>query len=697
MDSKTKFEKLFSPCNIGKLQIKNRIVRPAAIMHYVDKEGFITDKHLAFYGALARGGTGLVIMGGCCIDYPMGWQDPGMIRIDDDKYIPGFVKIAEKVHQYNGKVFAQILHAGPSHPARFTDLTPTSSSIMPEGQVPGMAETSYFKGLRRRPPRELTVTEIKSIIGKFGDAAERIKKAGFDGIEVNGAAAHLLNSFMSRVWNHRQDEYGFANLENRSRMFVEVLQEVRNRVGPDYPITARFNGSEFGWEGCTKIDDARGFAKILEKAGADGIHVMAIGYGPPDAFVWHWNEQVFFPEPPEHLPEGLDWSRRGAGATIPIASAIKKEVSIPVMMVGRLNPELAEQILREGHADLIGIQRRLIADPDLPNKLMAGKTEDIAPCTACLQCLDMEIDVPCRINAALSGSEDYSIPSASKKKRVIVVGGGPAGLEAARVAAIRGHEVILYEKEPKLGGLLPLATMVKGADTEDLPALIRYLKTQVTKLGVKINLGQEFTISKISQLKPDAVILATGGKQTIPNIKGADSHIVVGGSELHHQLKTYLKFFSPNMLRWLTRFYMPLGKRVIIIGGDIQGCELAEFLVKRGRKVIIVETAEAIGDKLPMLKKGKLLWWLEKKGVVMLPGVRYNEITSKGLTITTKEGNMQTLEADTVVTSLPLSPETDLLNALKGKVPEVYVAGDCKNPRLIMTAIADGYHISRGL
>ena len=270
-------------------------------------------------------------------------------------------------------------------------------------------------------------------------------------------------------------------------------------------------------------------------------------------------------------------------------------------------------------------------------------------------------------------------------------------MEAARVAAIRGHEVILYEKEPKLGGLLPLAALVKGLEIEDLPALVRYLKVQITKLGVKIRLGQEVNPSVIEEIKPDVVILAAGGIPAVPDIPGINRRNVVSSADLHRRLKKYLRFFSPKVIRWLTKFWMPIGKRVVVIGGQLHGCEIAEFLIMRGRKVTIVDTADTMGEGLMEELKWLFFRWLDKRGATTMTGVKYVEITDKGLTIITKEGKRQTIEADTILPAIPLAPNAELMKALEDKVPEIYAIGDCSEPRLIIDAIADGYRIARAL
>lgn len=699
MSGKTKFEKLLEPFHIGQVRTRNRIIKTAAGMSFVGEYGFIGERRNAFYEVIAKGGAGLIIVEPCPVEYPLGSYLPDLIRIDDDKFLPGLTELTRVMHKHGCPTFLQLVHAGPWHqtpndspawvPPWPSRLQRISSSYMAENEFPGPDFDV---------PREVTTTDIEDVVDKFARAAERAREAGFDGVEINADTANLVNSFLSRVYNRRQDDYGCRSLGSRARFLVEIIRETKKRVGPDFAVTILFNGAEYGVDKGTTIEEARGFARIMQDAGADALQVRAHGYG--DYFQMIFPEYLFCPALPEVLPKELDWSRHGAGVTVPLAAAVKQVVTIPVIGVGRLSPEFGEQLLHQGKVDFVGMSRRLMADPELPNKLAAGSLEDIAPCTACLGCISEIITdkpVRCRVNGALGGKEEYYyVTPSEKKKRVVVIGGGPAGMEAARVAAIRGHEVILYEKEHKLGGLLPLAAMVKGVEIEDLVALVRYLKTQIIKLGVKIRLREEFHASLVEEIKPDAVILAAGGVPGVLEIPGANRRNVVSGSDLHLQLKTYMKFLGPQVLRWLTRFWMPLGKNVVIIGGEIQGCELAEFLLKRGRKVTIVHIGETLGDGLPEANKFHYVEWLTKKGVV-ITGVKYEEINEKGLVITTREGERQTINADTIVIALPFKPNTELIKALEGKAPEVYSIGDCSEPRLIMDAIGDGYRIARDI
>jgi 2,4-dienoyl-CoA reductase (NADPH2) len=367
-------------------------------------------------------------------------------------------------------------------------------------------------------------------------------------------------------------------------------------------------------------------------------------------------------------------------------------VSIPVTVVAKLDADLGEKLLREGKVDFIAMTRRLLADPDYPKKIAEGRVEEIQPCTGCDNCLGSR---RCRINGLL-GTPFNTIEKASKKKKVLVIGGGPGGMSAARVSAMRGHDVTLYEKSGMLGGLMPLASIVKGNRPEDLSLIVSYFSRQLAKLGVKVELGKEADLSIVDRIKPDVVFLAAGGTSTVPNIPGIDKPNVVSGAALHRRLTLALRFFKPETLRNLTKYYLPMGKRVVVIGGAIQGCELAEFLAKRGRQVTVVETSNAIGDGMVDALLAHLLIWFKKKHVTLINGVKeYVEITDQGLTLITSDGKKQTIEADSIVTALPLTPNDELLEKLKGKVPEVYPIGDCRQPLLIADAIGTGLRTAR--
>jgi 2,4-dienoyl-CoA reductase (NADPH2) len=685
MTNGREFNRLFEPGTIGQLKIKNRFVRVAAGTDFVDAAGVLQlNKELPYFEAVARGGVGLIIISGARSPFRF-----------DEKHVPDYKALTDMVHKYNCPIFSQFEHRGawlpgPKGPVDKDEIV--SASAIPLSELQERGPDFPIE------PRELRVTEIKAIVDNLASAAERARKAGFDGMEINAATCHLGNSFLSRAWNRRKDEYGCQSLENRARFVIEIKDEIKRRLGQAVPVGILINGAEFGIKDGLTIAETQGLAQIFEQAGFDYISVRSYGY--MDYYDLHLPDSILFPEPPKPAPP-LDINRQGVGISVPVAAAIKKVVSIPVIHAGKLDAELGERLLKEGKVDFIGLARPLIADPEYVNKVAAGRMEDITPCIRCLMCFATVADrgsgVRCTVNAAVGSEDDYVVlPRAQEKKKVVVVGAGPAGLEAARVAALRGHEVTLYEKGRRLGGLLLVSSFLKGDDIEDLGAWIRYYKTQLDKLSVKAMLGTEVNEALIEQIKPDVVIIATGGKPTVPEVPGVNKRNVLTAPQLHRKVKRYLDLFGPKVLRRLTRFYPPVGKRVLVMGGRGQRAAVAEFLVKRGRQVTIIDIEESLGDPTwAKVRDLRLFRWLAKKGVTMMTEVKYDEITDKGISIVTKDGKRQMLGVDTIIPVLPLAPNTKLFESLKGKVPEVYCVGDCREPHARLEAVADGYRVAR--
>ena len=679
------FPKLLEPALIGKVRLRNRIIKTAQGSSVIEPDtGFVGDRAKAYYETLAKGGVGLLIVESCGVEYPLGVHHPPVqFRLHDDDLIPSFSELARISHKHGCPIFLQLFHAGPWNPTGLL-VRPNArcSSVLTKAEMPG-PDFVEAKGM--------TLSEVKEVIEMFIKAAERAAKAGFDGVEINAGTCHLANSFLSRVFNHRQDEYGASTLENRARFVSDIVRGIKKRIGPDFAVMALINIVEYGNEKGTTIEEGVQFARLMQDAGVEAIQVRAHYYGHRGGLLHP--DRFYYPELPRPLLKGLDWNRSGKGVIIPLAEAVKKVVSVPVVAAGRLDPYLGEKLLNEGKLDFVGMTRALLADPELPNKVIEGRLEDVRPCLGCLYCMDVRLHnkpVLCRVNAQLNRERELTYQPATKKKRVLVVGGGPAGMEVARVAALRGHKVTLYDRERRLGGLLPLAALLKNLEVNEIMALIRYFKTQFDKLGIEVKLGREVNSSLIEEARPDVLIVAGGGKQTITDIVGIDRPKVMSSDILHRKLKISLRFFSPATLARLTRLWMPVGKRVVIIGGRIQGCELAEFLVKRSRQVTIVDSVDALGDGMTGDDRFQLFPWFVKKGVKRLLGVTYNEVTNKGLTVTTKEGKELTLEADTIITALPLQPNTKLRESLEGKVSETYFIGDCIDPKLIADAIAAG-------
>jgi len=677
---------------IGKLKIKNRMFKTGSGTNLWDPgELRISQKALAFYEAVARGGVGFVVVESPIMEYP--FDEPGDLRyrIDDEKYIPDIRELTRVIHRHNCPAFVQMYHRGP-WPQPYA---PRREQIAASAYNPPIVQ-SEFDHHGEKAPRPLTIPEVEGIAELFACAAVRAQKAGFDGVEFNTASDSLLTTFLSSFWNKRDDIYGAQSLENRTRLLTTIIRETKSRAGKDFPIMILMNGMEVGAKEGMTLAESKAIARIFQDVGVDALHVRSHWFGNHIGSYNH--ENLYYPEPQiplKDFPRGLDWRHGGSGVNVPVASAIKRVVSIPVSTVGGFDATSAEKVLEQGDADFIGFCRTLFADPEMPNKIATGRLEDIAPCTHCLTCQKMNVlPKECRINAAL-GTTEYSIQPAPRKKRVLVIGGGPAGMEAARVAALRGHEVVLYEKERQLGGLLPMAAMVKGIEIEDIPAIIRYFKIQLKKFGVEVRRGQEITTDLVQKIKPDVILLAVGGIPALPKIPGIEGKNVVSNAKLHHTLKAYLKFFNPVFLRWLTRLWMPIGKKVIVIGNTIAACEVAEFLVKRGREVTLMDAAGELGSGLIPERKNRLFWWFRKRGVRMLTGVKYEKIIDKGIIINTKEGRKLTIEADTIVPAIALEPNTGLLKMLEGKSAELYVVGDCREPGLITDAIAGGWKIAR--
>jgi 2,4-dienoyl-CoA reductase (NADPH2) len=687
----TRFEKLLEPYHIGSIKTRNRIIKSAAgLQYWAHGDNPVTRKAFHLYEALARGGVGLIIMESPSIE-----SGGKSFRLDNEKHIKAMSEVTGVIHKHGCPVFVQL-----------ADMANWNMLRSPDFDTRGASPVCVHSDMDNHDfmPRELATPEIKEIVEKFVTNAAGAQKAGFDGVEINTSCSHLLHTFLSPFWNKRHDEYGCDSIENRTRFLVEVIKAIKKRLGQDFPVTTIINGIETGVligvepTECLSLEDTLKIVRIIEDAGADAIQVRSQWIGRHDSSFL--TDHLLYPEPPVPLksfPKELDMSLGGAGANANMAYAVKQVISVPVITVGRLDPDLGEKIVREGKADFIAMTRRLFADPELPNKLISGKVDDIAPCTSCTCCKAENSHRRCRINAAIGTEKQYTIESANRKKRVVVVGGGPAGMEAARVAAKRGHKVTLFEKSSKLGGLLPLAAMVKGLEIENLPAIINYLSGQMKKLGVTIKLSTAVTPSLIEKIKPDVVIVAAGGIPAVPDIPGIDTPNVVRNTDLHRMLKFFLKFIKPKILRSLTRLWMPIGKRVVIIGGGLQGCELAEFLVKRNRKVTIVDSSDTIGDDMIQHLRQQLFWWFREKGVLLLPGVQPVAITSKGLTVLTKEGYKRTIEADSILPASPMKTSTELFDSLKEKVAEVYAIGDCGSPRLMVDAIADGWRAGNAI
>lgn len=642
--AKTAFPHLFTPVKIGSIEVRNRLAMPPMGTCFATRDGFVTDRTIAYYEARAKGGMGLIIVEIGTVDFPLGMCLFYGQSIDDDKYIPGMSRLAKTIKAQGACAALQIFHTGMETRREIAGTTPVGPSAV--------------KAFGGEIARELSTADIKRIVDKFAQAAVRVKRAGFDAVELHGATYYLIAQFLSRHWNKRQDRYG-GSIENRARFMVEVTAAVREAVGPDFTMWVRLNGTEFGMEDGLTLEEAKQAAKMAVKAGANAIHVSSFGGV----------------KQPHMGPTVLDHN-----ILMPLAAEIKKVVSVPVIAVGRVDLDYAEEAIRDGKVDVVAIGRGVIADPDLPNKAAAGKVEDIRPCISCLECINhvvyQGVPLKCSVNPIVGMEKEIKLRKDGVGKKVLIVGGGPAGLEAARVAASRGCKVVLYEKRKKLGGQLLAAAVppYKG----DINKLAAYLENQARKAGVEIISGKEITPKEVEALKPDGVIISGGIKPIIPDIKGLDkAKPVTAEAVLTGEAK--------------------VGERVLIIGGGMVGCETADYLVSKGKKVTVVEILDKLASDVMPVIRSTLLRRLRDNGAVLLTGVKVGEIAAGKMILTDRDGKKQEIAADTVVLAAGGVPASDAFAELEGKVQKILFAGDAVKARGILEAIEEGNRAGRNI
>jgi 2,4-dienoyl-CoA reductase-like NADH-dependent reductase (Old Yellow Enzyme family)/thioredoxin reductase len=657
MKHQADFRKLLERGRIGHLQFQNRIVMASMGTRLAGVWGEVNDATIEWYARRARGGAGLITVEATHVAAAL-FPVRGVIRMlraDDDCYCPGLFALAEAVHDAGSKISIQLS----------VGRAASTGSLW----VPGLGDLQEMAGMAPSAvtfpggikPREMTIKEIKQTIEFFGKAAGRVKKVGFDAIELHAHFHSVPGCFLSPQFNKRMDEYG-GNFENRLRFVLEIITSMRQRVGAGFPLMVKYSIDEFV-PGGRDIKDGLAIAQRLEREGVDAIVVSQGQAG---------SKQI--PYAPLYWPEGY---------MVHLAEALKKALKIPVIVGGRLgDPVLAEQILEEGKADFISMGRPLIADPDLPKKVQEGHTREIRPCVADNWCFEIfgKAEMRCTLNAAAGRELKYGENKpAERKKRVVIVGAGPAGMEAARVAGIRGHKVLLYEKGKTLGdGELKLAAA--APHKEIFQSISAYYKEIFKKLpNIRVELGKEATVDMILKDKPEAVIIATGGKSLIPDIPGFDrSNVVTAFDVLANKAKID-------------------GKTVVVCGGNAVGCETANYLVKRENRVTIVEMLDSIGADIEATSLSALKDELAQDQVSIVTGKKVEAVIDNGVAVTGGKGNRTVLQMDIAVLALGVEPVNDLAAKLAGKVKEVYIIGDAKKPAKIHDAVADAFVLAFNL
>ncbi len=693
------YEKLLEPIRIGTHRWKNRIVKaPSSSMSW-DPGQFCNERVVGLYDAIAKGGASAIVLGGMVCDDPamlIDDNDGGVYTVEtyplgglyDDKFVPGLSQLAEVVHGHGCELIAQIFQNGA---AIKTKGGAWCSSTLSAEELPSPAPYCW-------PTRGLSLEEIAAFKERYFAAAERAKKAGLDGIEVHAANGYFLLSFVSRVWNHRDDQYGCQSIENRTRLVCELIRGVKERCGDDFIVGVRTNGQEFGHPDAITPEEGVEIAKRYDEAGADYISVAGYGYGavPMQFALDYW----MYPTPDADMRQYLD-RLDGEGLVIPPTAAIKQAVSAPVFGVGFATPEKAEAALEKGEADLAMFARALWADPDFPNKLAEGRPEDIRRCNHCATCDELHMDqLPhrrCRVNPAFLREKEMAVVPAEVKKKVLVVGAGAAGLEAARVAAERGHEVLLCEKESVLALELNLATMVKGTVCENVPALIDWLTSQAKKTpGLTIKTKTTVTPAFVRDYEPDAIIIATGARYGVPDVPGIDSGIVSTVPQLTRLAEKPLKLFGPKAINKLSQIALPgVGKNCVVLGAQIEGVQGAIFLRKRNRNVTVLEDADTVGAGLPPRYKSRSLKWLNENGVDVVCGVEYRSIDKRGITYA-KDGVEHRIDADSILVFKSPGASLDLYEQVKDLAPEVYAIGSCQGEgnTLMVDAVGQGREVA---
>ncbi len=698
------FTRLLSKGHIGRVELSNRVILPAMDMNLCE-DGHFSPAEIAHYTARAAGGTGMIITGTGAVAWPVGgcsWHQPAF---SDDKFIPTVRALADSIHAAGSKLCIQICHHGktancdtaegrpllmPTKPESKLDMSALQDNTMDELMRLGTAS-------RGKTPtvKEATEDDLLWVIDQFALAADRLKRAGVDAVEVHAAHGYLINTFLSAGYNKRTDRWG-GSVENRGRLMVEIVKAIRERVGDDLAISVRLNGIEYGLEDGQTPEETAVFARMAEAAGADAIHVSGNAHNPFADFTKG-------PLPSE------------VGQFRDLARIVKRAVSIPVIAVGRILPEVAEDMLRNGDCDFVSMGRQLLADPNLVNKLRAGDPKSVRPCINCYVCVEQNFfdGAPkCAVNPALCNESLAVTSKAAKSKHVVVVGGGPAGMEAARIAAERGHCVTLLEASSRLGGTAWFSQLTTPANGP----LVEHLEHEIRRLGVAVRTGERATVDSVRSLSPDHVVVATGAVRDRPAIAGAHQRHIYTGDDLRSLMtgdgavptapvfarlvvavgRTLGVTKSATRVRSLSKTWLPLGKNVVVVGGSLVGLELAEFLAERGRRVTLLESGAQLGLPMAMPRRWTAVKKASAHGVTLVRGAQVTSYEGGSVSYVVGEQS-HSVEYDDVIIADNVEASSPLADALRAAGLRVDVIGDANDVGYIEGAIHSAGTLARSL
>lgn len=661
------YEQLLAPGSIGGLMLRNRILMCPMGDDLGNDDGSVSDRQLAYFEARAAGGAALLLVGSVGVSYPAGTFSASQTAASHDGHRAGLRRLADRVHAHGAAIAAQLVHAGPNALADIADGRALLVPSIPKGPRPDRltmmvtpAEMARMTEPFTRPGskvhyRVATDHDLALVIADFADAAARCVEEGFDAIELHGGHGYLLDAFRSGASNRRDDAWG-GGLDGRARLLLETVRAVRARVGPDVPVWCRINAVEHFRPGGATLEETLTLAPLLVAAGCDALHVSA--YASTDAGLGV--TEAHTPSAPGHL--------------VALAAAVKRVVEVPVITFGRLEPEAAERVLADGHADFVAMGRKLLADPDLPNKLAAGRRDDIRPCLYQYRCIGnifVRDSIACVANAATARETELTVPPAAAPRRILVAGGGPAGLETARLLAASGHTVELWDAAPVLGGRLAL-----GARADDvLDAFLGWLVRQVEQAGVGLRLATPVTIDAARGF--DAVVVATGARWDRP--KG------LPGAE-RAQVRT-LDELEP----WLAG-RAGLEGHVVFLGGGKIALTLALHARARGNQVTVIDPTGVFAPELGLPGRFRLVHDVETAGAKLLTGT-WTAITAEGVAVVVADEPdtvpADTVPADTVIIAHGPIAEAPLAVALRAAGVEVHVVGDCREVNRIEGAMLD--------